>query len=138
MARDQRHRCPREVTDPAFSRTSPARPPSLSWSIHRDLARLLTDWRAYTRRLGRDAYSFLLVLEALRLESRDTDIFRYRDLEKTLAVSPATLRRWLRILRTVGLLTIRPVPGTNRMEGHFTIHLDGPPVPSNQRRKPRK
>lgn len=104
----------------------PIRPPALSWSIHRDLARLLVDWQGYVERLGRDAFSLLLVLEAVRLQSRTTDVFRYRDLEKALNVSPATLRRWLRILKSSGLLTVEPSPGSNRTEVHFRIHLESP------------
>ncbi len=101
-------------------------PPPLSWSIHRDLARLLAGWQGYVENLGRDAFSLLLVLEAVRLQSRTTDVFRYRDLEKALKVSPATLRRWLRILKKTGLLTAEPSPGSNRTEAHFRIHLEAP------------
>lgn len=86
----------------------------------------MAGWQGYVERLGRDAFSLLLVLEAVRLQSRTTDVFRYRDLEKALNVSPATLRRWLRILKNAGLLTAEPAPGSNRTEVHFRIHVETP------------
>lgn len=63
------------------------------------------------------------------LAPHDAGTFRYHDLETTRYASPATFRRWLRILRTSGILTSGPVPGTNRTEARFTIHL---PVPQSQ------
>jgi hypothetical protein len=98
--------------------------PTLSWPVHRDLARILRNWGSWIERLGRDALFLLVVLEAIRLEERETDTFRYRELEQVLDVSPATLRRWIAILKQTGALTTEPVPGSNRTAAHFQIHLD--------------
>jgi hypothetical protein len=99
--------------------------PRLPWAIHRDLARLLAGWRRYVKDLGPDAFFFLLLLEGLRLESPKSDAFRYRDVEQILGVSPATIRRWLQTLKLAGLITLEPVPGTNRAHTSFRVHLDG-------------
>lgn len=110
----------------SLKRLSKNSSPSLSWAVHRDLAHLLSGWRDYVKKLGRDAFGLLLILEAVRLHVRDVDTFRYRELEETLSISPATLRRWLRTLKTAGLVTTEPVPGSNRAEAAFQIHLEAP------------
>jgi DNA-binding transcriptional ArsR family regulator len=101
--------------------------PTLSWPVHRDLAYLLAHWRVWIQILGRDPFGLLLILESLRLEETSGDTFRYRDLETAIGVSPPTLRRWIASLRTAGLLSTSPVPGTNRTEATFEIHVVAPP-----------
>ncbi len=114
-----------------IARSRKGLPPRLSWAIHRDLAQLLSRWDDYVKKLGRDAFSLVLVLEGIRLHARDVDTFVYRDLEDALSISPATLRRWLRTLRNSGLVTMEAVPGSNRTAANFHIHLQ---ASTNRRR----
>jgi len=97
--------------------------PTLSWAVHRDLAKVFGHWRKYVKRVGADAFALLIVLEAIRLDERSSDTFRYADLRETLGISPATLRRRIGRLRAVGFLSMTTVAGSNRTEAKFRIHV---------------
>ena len=108
-----------------MNHTAPSHP-YLSWAVHRDLASLFANWRAYVKELGPDAFLLIILLEAIRLESFRYGTFNYRDIERALDISPATLRRWLHTLKEEGFLTTEPAPDTNRADAHFSIHLRSP------------
>lgn len=124
-------RKPRRLT------TSPAAA-RLSWPVHRDVARIFASWSERFRVLGSEAFAFLLVLEALRVTSPKPERLHYGELAQALGVSTNTLRRWLRILKTAGLVTTTFVPGTHNAQAYFQIHLEQAPPRRPAPRGPRR
>ena len=98
--------------------------PRLSRPVHRDLAHILAHWGPYIKTLRSEAFALLVVLEGIRLKTGKTAQFHYRHVEEAMGVSSNTLRRWLRALKATGLVTTQFVPGSNRSEAYFTIHLE--------------
>lgn len=111
----------------------------LSWAVHRDIARIFADCPQRFRDLGSEAFAFLLVLEARRVNGLKPDRFHYGELAQDLDVSTNTLRRWLRTLKTAGVVTTAFVPGTHNAQAYFEIHLDraapGRPASRGSRRR---
>lgn len=105
-----------------------SKPARLTWSVHRDVARIFAAWSQRFRELGSEAFAFLLVLEALRVTGPKPERLHYGELAQALDISTNTLRRWLRTLKTAGLVTTAFVPGTHNAQAYFEIHLDQAPA----------
>lgn len=110
----------------------------MSWAVHRDIARLLADCPHWFRDLGSEAFALLFVLEARRGAGSKPDRFHYGELAQDLGVSTNTLRRWLRTLKTAGVVTTAFVPGTHNAQAYFQIHLDRAPRGRPASRGPRR
>jgi DNA-binding transcriptional ArsR family regulator len=79
----------------------------------------------------------------MRLTGPKPERLHYGELAQALNVSTNTLRRWLRILKTAGLVTTTFVPGTHNAQTYFQIHLEQapphrPPAPRGPRRQRKK